>query len=71
MKLNSFEQDTIREIKARVLNRQPVADWEKQLVLDLVRREGSKVDPRVIESARNSGFNVDGIDSRGSTANDE
>ena len=59
--LNSFEQDTIREIKARVLNRQPVADWEKQLVLDLVRREGAKVDPRVIERARNSGFNVDGI----------
>lgn len=59
--LNTFERDTIAEIKARVVNKQHVADWEKQLVLDLLRREGQAVRPEVIERARNSGFNVEGI----------
>ena len=38
--LNTFERDTIVEIKTRVLNKQPVADWEKEMVLNLLRREG-------------------------------
>lgn len=59
--LNSFEIDTIREIKARVANKQPVAAWEKQMILDLLRREGKVVRADVIERARNSGFNVAGI----------
>ena len=59
--LNTFEMDTIREIKARVANKQPVADWEKQMVLDLLRREGGVVRADVVERARNSGFNVEGI----------
>ena len=61
MALNTFERDTLEEIKARVMAKQPVADWEKQMVLDLLRREGRQVDRRVIERARNSGFNVNGI----------
>ena len=61
MALNTFERDTLAEIKARVMAKQPVADWEKQMVLDLLRREGRQVDRRVIERARNSGFNVNGI----------
>ena len=61
MALNTFERDTLAEIKARVMAKQPVADWEKQMVLDLLRREGAQVDTRVIERARNSGFNVNGI----------
>ena len=59
--LNTYEMDTLAEIKARVLNRQPVSDREKQLVLDLLRREGRGVRAEVIEKARNSGFNVAGI----------
>ena len=61
MALNTFERDTLEEIKARVMAKQPVAGWEKQMVLDLLRREGRQVDRRVIERARNSGFNVNGI----------
>lgn len=59
--LNTFERDTIAEIKARVANKQHVADWEKQMVLDLLRREGGVVRKEVVERARNSGFNVEGI----------
>ena len=59
--LNTWEMDTLAEIKARVRNRQPVSNCEKQLVLDLLRREGLDVRADVIEKARNSGFNVDGI----------
>lgn len=61
MALNTFERDTLVEIKARVMAKQPVADWERQIILDLLRREGAQVDPQVIERARNSGFNVNGI----------
>lgn len=59
--LNTFERDTLAEIKARALAKQPVADWEKQLVLDLLRREGGRVDAGVLERARNSGFDTTGI----------
>ena len=60
--INTFERDTIAEIKARVKAKQPVADWEKQLVLDLLRREGCGVRADVLERARNSGFNTQGIE---------
>lgn len=59
--LNTFEMDTIAEIKARVLAKLPVADWEKQLILDLLRREGRVVNAAVLDRAKNSGFNVEGI----------
>lgn len=59
--LNSFEMDTIREIKARVINKQPVADWEKQMLLDLLKREGVALNPQAIHNALKEGFNVSGI----------
>lgn len=59
--MNTFERDTIAEIKARVLARKPVADWEKQMVLDLLKREGLAVRADVIRAAKNSGFNVEGV----------
>ena len=59
--INTFERDTIAEIKARVMARQPVADWEKQMVLNLLRREGGVVRKEVLERAKNSGFNIEGI----------
>ena len=61
MALNTFERDTLVEIKARVMAKRPVADWERQMVLDLLRRERAQEDPQVIERARNSRYNVDGI----------
>ena len=59
--LNSFEIDTIREIKARVSAGQPVANWEKQLVLDLLRREGLPLTQQALNNARAGGFDVKGI----------
>ena len=59
--MNTFERDTIAEIKARVQNRQPVADWEKQMVLDLLKREGLAIREDVLRAAKNSGFNTEGI----------
>lgn len=59
--LNTFEMDTIREIKARVMNKQPVADWEKQMLLDLLRREGVALTPKAIHNALRQGFNVEGV----------
>jgi hypothetical protein len=36
--MTSFERNTIAEIKARLAAGQPIAAWEKQMVLDLLRR---------------------------------
>lgn len=59
--LNTFERDTIAEIKARAVNKQPVADWEKQMLLNLIRREGGFMSQAALEGARKQGFNVEGI----------
>ena len=59
--LNSFEMDTIREIKTRVINKQPVADWEKQMLLDLLKREGVGLSPAAILNALKQGFDTKGI----------
>ena len=59
--LNTFERDTIAEIKARVLARKPIATWEKQMLLDLLKREGRGLTATAIENARKDGLNVEGI----------
>jgi hypothetical protein len=59
--LNSFEMDTIREIKARVLAKKPVAAWEKQMVLDLLRREGGGMTAAAKAAAERQGFSTEGI----------
>jgi hypothetical protein len=59
--ITTTERATMLEIKSRVLAKKPVADWEKQLVLDLLRREDCSVRADVMQRARNSGFNTDGI----------
>jgi hypothetical protein len=59
--LNSFERDTIAEIKARVLAKKPVADWEKQMLLDLLRREGQGMSSAAIAAAQRQGFSTEGI----------
>jgi hypothetical protein len=59
--LNTFEMDTINEIKARVLAKQPVAAWEKQMLLDLLKREGRGMSVAAIAAAQKQGFNTQGI----------
>jgi hypothetical protein len=59
--LNTFERDTLAEIKARVLARKPVADWEKQMVLDLLRREGGGMTVAARAAAEKQGFSTEGI----------
>lgn len=59
--LNTYERDTLAEIKARVLAKQPVSQREKQLVLDLLKREQLAVKASVIAAAKNSGLDVTGI----------
>lgn len=61
MALNTWEKDTLAEIKARVLAKQPVSAREKQLVLDLLKREGLAVNAAVVQRAANEGLNVSGI----------
>ena len=61
MALNTWEKDTLAEIKARVLAKQPVSQREKQLVLDLLKREGLSVRAAVVQRASNEGLNVAGI----------
>lgn len=61
MALNTWERDTLAEIKSRALKKQYVSSREKQLVLDLLKREKLAVDSRVIERAAADGFNVAGI----------
>lgn len=59
--LNSFERDTIAEVKALVLAKQPVPQWQKQLMLDLLRREGLALTAKAIDEARRDGLNVEGV----------
>jgi hypothetical protein len=59
--MTSFERNTIAEIKARLAAGQPIAAWEKQMVLDLLRREGGVMSRVSKALAANEGFNVDGI----------
>lgn len=59
--MNTFERDTIAEIKARLKNRQPVALWEKQMILDIVRREGVALTPLALANAVKEGLNVEGV----------
>ena len=61
MALNTWERDTLAEIKARVLAKQPVSKREKQLVLDLLKREGLAVRADVVERAANEGLDTAGI----------
>ncbi len=59
--LNTFEMDTIAEIKARVLAKQAVADWEKQMLLDLLKREGRGMSAAAVAAAQKQGFDTTGI----------
>lgn len=59
--MNTFERDTLAEIKARVKAGQPVARWEKQMILDLLRREGVALTPLAHANACKEGLNVEGI----------
>lgn len=61
MALNTWEKDTLAEIKARALAGQYVSPQEKQVVLDLLRREGLAVRKAVLQRAANEGLNVSGI----------
>lgn len=59
--LNSFERNTLAEIKARVLARQPVSNQEKQMVLDLLRRSGGGMTAAAKTAAERQGFSTQGI----------
>ena len=61
MALNTFEIDTINEVRALVLAKQPVPQWKKQLMLDLIKREGLALTPKAIDEARKDGLNVEGV----------
>ena len=59
--MNAFEKDTLNEIKAKLKNRQPVSNWEKQLVLDMIRRNDVSISKATRDGAIKQGFNVNGI----------
>ena len=61
MALNTWERDTLAEIKARVLAKQPVSAKEKQFVLDMLKREQLSVRSAVIKRAAAEGLDVTGI----------
>ena len=59
--MNTFERNTIAEIGARLKNKQPVAHWEKQMILDLLKREGLALTPHAHANAIKEGLNVEGV----------
>jgi hypothetical protein len=59
--LNTYEKNTLLELKGRVLNGEVLSVREKQLILDLLRREGSVVKAEVLKRAANEGLNTTGI----------
>ena len=61
MALNTYERDTLEEIKGRVLRGETISQREKQMVLDLLKREQLAVNAAVVQRAANEGLNVQGI----------
>lgn len=61
MALNTWERDTLAEIKSRVLRGEHVSQLEKQMVLNLLKRERLVVRAEVVARAAAEGFNVQGI----------
>lgn len=61
--LSTTERNTIADIKARLVANRPVTTREKQMMLDLVKREGLSLSSKAIDTARKEGLNVDGIKS--------
>jgi len=59
--LNSFERDTIAEVKALLAARKPVPHWQKQMLLDLLKREGLSLSSSAIAQASKDGLNVEGV----------
>ena len=59
--MNTFEINTVREIKARLKAKQPVSAQEKQMVIDIFRTYGIPMPADVLERARNQGFNVQDV----------
>lgn len=59
--ISPSELAQMEDIKNRVLAKLPVADWEKQFMIDLAVREGVTVRKAVVQRAKNSGFNTTGI----------
>ena len=62
--ISEAELVLMKDIKKRALAKQPVADWEKQFMLDLAVREQAPVRAVVAQRAKNSGFNTTGIKTR-------
>lgn len=58
MALNTWERNTIAEIKARALAGQPVSQREKQLVLDLYARERVPVNIIALKRAEEQGLDI-------------
>lgn len=62
--MNTWERDFIAEIRFRIRTKQPVSAREKQIVLDLVRREGVIMSAQARAAAERQGFDTQGITSR-------
>ena len=61
MALNTWEKDTLAEIKARALAKQYVSPGEKQFVLDMLVREQLPVNAKVKQRAAAEGYDVAGV----------
>lgn len=61
MPLNTWEKDFLAEIKARVLNKQSVSPREKQIVLDLMKREKLPMSQKALDAAAKEGMDISGI----------
>ena len=68
MALNTWERDTLAEIKERTLRGEYVSPLEKQLVLDLLKREQLMVRAEVVARAAAEGLDTRGIQTSMSNA---
>ena len=68
MALNTWERDTLAEIKARTMRGEFVSGLEKQLVLNLLKREQLLVRADVAARAAAAGFDTQGLNTSQSNA---
>ena len=59
--MNGFERDFIAEVKACLKAGRPVSRREKQMVLDILAREGGVMSSAALARAKTEGYNVSGI----------
>ena len=54
--MNTFEANTLLEVQGKVERGERVSDWEKQLVLNVLKRSNTPIPKYLLDAAKKQGF---------------